>query len=791
MDLYLTPASISYIAQTIIFLGITVFIILMNNGTKANFWLGGSYSIMVAAGLAGFIGVSSLKYQNEGMLIHDTFLVIGLALLTQFAYNFSAVKSIGEKQAKIILWINNLFSISAIILSGFYLMKFIQHPIMDLIPIIIQVFLVLEITWLMVFFIFLTIKLSTLETNKSWLYRFFHPQGRLAIAAQGFGLTSFGLWFFWMISIMLSVNGYNTISFFIFTLATTWALTFFIIALIDQTIRRGSFFFKFIITILLTTFTGISAASWLTAPANTANYLAMFSMPNQRTYNFEQNNAVYNITNSEFNYLDDIGDEIEYPSGEITTKQEILMTFPFSGKNWKSIFINKKGFVAFSDDNSMEFRFLSLPGNQNPIIATLYVQDLIPSDNSKVFINALNDKTIITWILVSDQPDKNIRINTQLVLFPAGSFQISFKDVHLNMYYDPYIPKENQQVSGFFLGSNDNFPTRVRFNSQLPLTSIEWNGVFQDYYIDFRNDLHWSIAIQFIAMLLVAVLMLLLYPFFINNSLVKPIRTIRNGIAHVIRGDLTTTLEPRYSDDLGQTTYEFNQMTRSLQEKYQGYDKRILDLEEKLTIRTIELKQAVDKLSSEISIRKKLKNHLDKLIQKYRKLEITDELGCYNRAQLLDILDDEIKRAKRYNTTLSFVVVDPDYLRMINETFGFSTGNEVLNILVKLLMNNIRETDILGRIGGEEFAIIMPLTSGKDAVIGADRLRNLIGAKPVETNKGQIRLSASFGVVEITKEGIASIDLLLHQVNLALENAKKLGRNQTVLYSASLEKKTT
>jgi len=251
MDLFLTPASINYIAQTIIFLGITVYLILMNNGTKANFWLGGSYSIMVAAGLAGFIGVSSLKYQNEGMLIHDTLLVIGLALLTQFAYNFSAVRSVGEKQAKIILWINNLFSISAIFLSGFYLMKFNQHSILDLIPIIIQVFLVLEISWLMVFFIFLSIKLSTLETNRSWLYRFFHPQGRLAIAAQGFGLTSFGLWFFWLISIMLSVYGYNTISFFIFTLATTWALTFFILALIDQTIRRGSFFFKFIITILL------------------------------------------------------------------------------------------------------------------------------------------------------------------------------------------------------------------------------------------------------------------------------------------------------------------------------------------------------------------------------------------------------------------------------------------------------------------------------------------------------------------------------------------------------------
>jgi diguanylate cyclase (GGDEF)-like protein len=400
------------------------------------------------------------------------------------------------------------------------------------------------------------------------------------------------------------------------------------------------------------------------------------------------------------------------------------------------------------------------------------------------------DKTIITWFLTNDQPDNNISINTQLVLMPQGSFHISFNDVRVNMFYDPYIPKEMQQISGFFLGSNDKFPTRVKFDTQLPLTSIDWKGVFQDYYINFRNHLHWSISMQFIAMLLVAALMLILYPFLINNSLVKPIQTIRNGISHVVRGDLTHTLEPRYSDDLGQTTYEFNQMTRILSDKQQGSEKKVLDLEEKLTIRTIELKQTLDKLTNEINNQKKLKNYLDVLIQKNRKLEVTDEFGCFNRVQLMNFLDDEIKRAKRYNTPLSFVMVDPDYLRMINETYGFSTGNEVLHELVKLLMANIRETDIFGRIGGEEFAIIMPQTTGKEAVIGANRIRNLIGEKPVETSKGQVRLSASMGVVEVTKEGITSIDLLLRQVNLAMENAKKFGRNQTVLYSSSLEKKT-
>ena len=102
-------------------------------------------------------------------------------------------------------------------------------------------------------------------------------------------------------------------------------------------------------------------------------------------------------------------------------------------------------------------------------------------------------------------------------------------------------------------------------------------------------------------------------------------------------------------------------------------------------------------------------------------------------------------------------------------------------------MTIILNTDYFGRIGGEVFAIIMPQTAGNDAVIGANRIRNLIGAKPVETSKGQIRLSASMGVVEISKEGIASTDLLLHQANLALEVAKKQGRNQVVLYDRSMQ----
>jgi diguanylate cyclase (GGDEF)-like protein len=786
MELFLTPASISYIAQTIVFLGITIYLILKNNGTKANFWLGIAFAVLVAAGLAGFIGVSSLRFQAEGMLLHDTLLVLGLTLLTQFANNFSTVKAVGEKHAKLVVWANNFLTIAAILLSAVYLTGFINHPIISVIPLVIKVFLVLEITWLMVFFIYMTIKLSTLETNKGWFQRFLHPQGRTSIAAQGFSFSFIALWFFWMLGIFLSLYGFNNVSFFIFTMVTTWALTFFVIALINQTIRRASFFFKFIIIVLLTTFTGISSASWLTAPASTANYFATFANPNLNTIRFEQKNAVYEISFSEFNFLKDVGKKIAFPADETTVREKLGFTFPFSGENWESVLINEKGFIAFNE-NPVNLDSLSLPGNPNPVIATLYVQDLNPSEDSAVYINHQDDKMIITWFLASADPDVDIRINTQLILTPVGTFYITYNDVHVNFMSDPYIPTEMQQVRGFFLGSNDNFPTRIKFDNQLPLTSINWNGVYQDYYIDYRNNLHWSISMQFISLLLVSLLMLIVYPLFIRTSLGKPIQVIRGGISQVIKGDLTPSLEPRFSDDLGQTTFEFNHMVKTLQEKHQGYENKILDLQGKLHGRNAELQQTLDKLSDEINNRKKLKTFLDKCIQHNRKLEITDELGCNNRTEILSILEDELKRAKRYNTTLSFVIIDPDYLRMINETYGFSTGDEVLSLLVNLLMNNIRETDFFGRIGGEVFAIIMPQTAGSDAIIGANRIRNLIGAKPVETSKGQVRLSASMGVVENSKEGIASTDLLLHQANLALEVAKKQGRNQVVLYDSSMQ----
>ena len=81
MNLFLTPASISFLAQTILFLGITIYLILLTTRTKANYWLAGFYTVMVAAGLAGFVGVSSLGWYEYAIHIHNALLVVALPLL--------------------------------------------------------------------------------------------------------------------------------------------------------------------------------------------------------------------------------------------------------------------------------------------------------------------------------------------------------------------------------------------------------------------------------------------------------------------------------------------------------------------------------------------------------------------------------------------------------------------------------------------------------------------------------------------------------------------------------------
>ena len=147
--------------------------------------------------------------------------------------------------------------------------------------------------------------------------------------------------------------------------------------------------------------------------------------------------------------------------------------------------------------------------------------------------------------------------------------------------------------------------------------------------------------------------------------------------------------------------------------------------------------------------------------------------GIYNKAKIDEVLGLEIETSKKQDSDLCIIIVDIDYFKKVNDTFGHDVGDVVLKEFTTILKNNIRKTDILGRWGGEEFIIICPATSLEEATRLANRMREKVEAYRYTTKSNQ---TASFGVaVFITGENSKSLFI---RVDKALYNAKKLGRNR-------------
>jgi diguanylate cyclase (GGDEF)-like protein len=165
-----------------------------------------------------------------------------------------------------------------------------------------------------------------------------------------------------------------------------------------------------------------------------------------------------------------------------------------------------------------------------------------------------------------------------------------------------------------------------------------------------------------------------------------------------------------------------------------------------------------------------IKKYNTKLI----KLSITDKLtGLYNRLKIDEKLDEESKRASRYaQYRCGIIMIDVDFFKKINDTYGHQKGDEVLVKLSEFMHANVRATDYVGRWGGEEFIIILPNTSANDTFITAEKLR--VGANE-KLSIAEMTITISMGVGTIF--GTESVDKVLKRVDDALYKSKANGRN--------------
>lgn len=153
----------------------------------------------------------------------------------------------------------------------------------------------------------------------------------------------------------------------------------------------------------------------------------------------------------------------------------------------------------------------------------------------------------------------------------------------------------------------------------------------------------------------------------------------------------------------------------------------------------------------------------------------TDSLtNIYNRLHFAHFLDAEIDKAERYGGTFSIIFFDLDNFKDVNDTYGHSTGDEVLEQITKIVAAANRNADIFARYGGEEFIILAPETDTSGAMIHAERLRSDIEKFEFET-VGHV--TSSFGVTEF-KPGEDTLETLLDRVDVALYQAKDYGRNR-------------
>ena len=174
-----------------------------------------------------------------------------------------------------------------------------------------------------------------------------------------------------------------------------------------------------------------------------------------------------------------------------------------------------------------------------------------------------------------------------------------------------------------------------------------------------------------------------------------------------------------------------------------------------------------------------LENSSKTIFLKNKKLEylaITDKLTCiHNRFKIENVLSREIDLAQRYGRTFSIILSDIDNFKSVNDIYGHITGDAILREFSKLLQNGIRKVDIVGRWGGEEFLIILPETTLREAKKVAEYLREKVEKFEFMTIKNK---TGSFGVTQYEQND--TIESIVNRADIALYRAKDDGRNRVV-----------
>ena len=170
-----------------------------------------------------------------------------------------------------------------------------------------------------------------------------------------------------------------------------------------------------------------------------------------------------------------------------------------------------------------------------------------------------------------------------------------------------------------------------------------------------------------------------------------------------------------------------------------------------------------------------------KLVQEVQLLADFDELtGVLARRRFLRIAQRELFRDRRFDRPMSAVMLDIDHFKKVNDRHGHAVGDQVLRAVAQRCQKIIREIDIFGRYGGEEFSLVLPELDIKQAQDVAERLCLEIAQQPFEIDDGKLDITISLGITQLTPSDV-DIESLLMRADEAMYSAKRAGRNQVAI----------
>lgn len=259
--------------------------------------------------------------------------------------------------------------------------------------------------------------------------------------------------------------------------------------------------------------------------------------------------------------------------------------------------------------------------------------------------------------------------------------------------------------------------------------------------------------------------------FALSSFIIKPLRKISDSLAEGMdnNGKLVEEIPVSSNDELGHLASQFNSLHAQLNKTNQALRSKIESADQKLIESNAQLK-----LRSE---------ELVKINEEFKKLSVTDSLtGLYNRRYFERVMKDELALALRHGDSHCIFLIDIDYFKNINDTYGHLEGDRVLQKFSMCLQEHARTTDVLCRMGGEEFIVLCKRIDRDSAINMAEKFRRKLEDIKFRLGADNLNITVSIGVTVFPKEPDESINEIVNEADEALYYCKRNGRNQVALF---------